>query len=318
MGCPRLHEGWRFVSAETAGRKRPYLFHPEKNRSISAPAEMDGPAADECPFKFSSEYLDSETNLVYYNYRYYSPELGRWTKRDSIEEDGGWNLYLAFYNDVTNYYDFLGRESYRTEEYDFTEEDLERGADSNWPESKKEAYKLAKKRYDEDKIIADVLKKRKIEWKKCLYLQFSTVPSIVTAHNIVQQIKGSFGFSSHIEKKRCIFTHSTPTMRVPKCKNLQVRLRSLNTPECAGVKNKVDNLETTLPYRINIQATITYCGQPAVLLYDESLSSTVGNSGERWGWLSLGNGPDHPFSKPFDLHLVLDGEVIKTYRIEIR
>jgi len=37
-----------------------------------------------CSFKFSSEYLDSETGLVYYNYRYYSPELGRWTKRDPI------------------------------------------------------------------------------------------------------------------------------------------------------------------------------------------------------------------------------------------
>jgi len=42
MGCPKLYEDWRFVSAETAGRKRPYLFHPEKNRSRSAPAEMDG------------------------------------------------------------------------------------------------------------------------------------------------------------------------------------------------------------------------------------------------------------------------------------
>ena len=34
-----------------------------------------------------------ETGLVYYNYRYYSPELGRWTKRDPIEEDGELNLY---------------------------------------------------------------------------------------------------------------------------------------------------------------------------------------------------------------------------------
>jgi RHS repeat-associated protein len=45
-------------------------------------AKSSGPAADENPFLFSSEYLDSETNLVYYNYRYYSPELGRWLSRD--------------------------------------------------------------------------------------------------------------------------------------------------------------------------------------------------------------------------------------------
>ena len=30
---------------------------------------------DENPFRFSSEYHDDETGLVYYNYRYYSPEL---------------------------------------------------------------------------------------------------------------------------------------------------------------------------------------------------------------------------------------------------
>ena len=113
MGCPKLYEDWRFVSAETAGRKRPYLFHPEKNRSRSAPAEMD----DESPFRFSSEYLDSETGLVYYNYRYYSPELGRWTKRDIIEEDdksrrtgqSSFNLLYGFVsNDSINDLDYLG------------------------------------------------------------------------------------------------------------------------------------------------------------------------------------------------------------------
>ncbi|OGV37869.1 MAG: hypothetical protein A2020_03440 [Lentisphaerae bacterium GWF2_45_14] len=30
------------------------------------------------PFRFSLEYYDDETELVYYNFRYYSPELGRW------------------------------------------------------------------------------------------------------------------------------------------------------------------------------------------------------------------------------------------------
>jgi RHS repeat-associated protein len=72
MGCPKLHEGWRFVSAEPA----------------KAPA---------CPFRFSSEHLDSKTGLVYYNY--YCPELGRWLKRDPIEENGGWNLYGMLGND---------------------------------------------------------------------------------------------------------------------------------------------------------------------------------------------------------------------------
>jgi RHS repeat-associated protein len=52
-----------------------------------------GPLADENPFRFSSEYFDQETGLVYYNFRYYSPDLGRWLSRDPIEEEGGVNLY---------------------------------------------------------------------------------------------------------------------------------------------------------------------------------------------------------------------------------
>ena len=45
------------------------------------------------PFRFSSEYFAPETGLVYYNYRYYSPDLGRWLSRNPIAKQGGWNLY---------------------------------------------------------------------------------------------------------------------------------------------------------------------------------------------------------------------------------
>ena len=36
---------------------------------------------------FSSEIFESQTNLNYYNYRYYAPSVGRWTRRDPIEEN---------------------------------------------------------------------------------------------------------------------------------------------------------------------------------------------------------------------------------------
>ena len=61
------------------------------------------------PFRFSSEYYDSELDLVYYNYRHYSPSLGRFLSRDPIEEQGGLNLYACVKNNINNY-DVTGRQ----------------------------------------------------------------------------------------------------------------------------------------------------------------------------------------------------------------
>ena len=60
------------------------------------------------PFLFSSEYFDEETGLVYYNYRYYNPELGRWMSCDPIGEEGGLNLYGMVNNDILNLSDTNG------------------------------------------------------------------------------------------------------------------------------------------------------------------------------------------------------------------
>jgi len=49
--------------------------------------------AKELPFGFSTKYLDTETGLNYYGFRYYNPQTGRWPNRDPIEEEGGNNLY---------------------------------------------------------------------------------------------------------------------------------------------------------------------------------------------------------------------------------
>ena len=61
------------------------------------------------PFRFSSEYYDSELDLVYYNYRHYSPSLGRFLSRDPIEEQGGLNLYAFVKNSPIQKWDRLGR-----------------------------------------------------------------------------------------------------------------------------------------------------------------------------------------------------------------
>ncbi len=60
------------------------------------------------PFKFSSEYNEKETGLVYYNYRFYDPSNGKWLSRDPIQEKGGFNLYHFIYNNPISYIDKLG------------------------------------------------------------------------------------------------------------------------------------------------------------------------------------------------------------------
>ena len=60
------------------------------------------------PWRFSSEFYDSELDLVYYNYRHYSPALGRFLSRDPIEEQGGLNLYAFVGNRLFLAIDTLG------------------------------------------------------------------------------------------------------------------------------------------------------------------------------------------------------------------
>lgn len=46
----------------------------------------------------STKYTDAETGLLYYGYRYYSTEMGRWMGRDPLGEGGGIAVYVAFQN----------------------------------------------------------------------------------------------------------------------------------------------------------------------------------------------------------------------------
>ncbi len=58
--------------------------------------------------KFSTKYMDAETGLYYYGYRYYDPGTGRWMSRDPIGERGGANLYAFVGNDGVSRIDLLG------------------------------------------------------------------------------------------------------------------------------------------------------------------------------------------------------------------
>jgi RHS repeat-associated protein len=67
-----------------------------------------GSMADAFRFRFSTKYFDAETDLYYYGYRFYSPELRRWLNRDPIEEEGGLNLYRFCHNNALNAVDLFG------------------------------------------------------------------------------------------------------------------------------------------------------------------------------------------------------------------
>jgi len=71
-------------------------------------ATITGSESSRNPFRFSSKYTDDETDLVYYGYRYYSPEMGRWLNRDPIGETGGLNLHVFADGDPLNRVDYLG------------------------------------------------------------------------------------------------------------------------------------------------------------------------------------------------------------------
>lgn len=84
-----------------------------------------GPMAEQNPFRFSTKYTDEETDLIYYGFRYYDPETGRWPSRDPIneiahmamrgEEEFVWgeemNVYSFISNNSINFIDILGLES---------------------------------------------------------------------------------------------------------------------------------------------------------------------------------------------------------------
>lgn len=67
--------------------------------------QATGEYAGRNPFKFNTKYEDKQTGLIYYGYRYYNPQTGRWISRDPIEEHGGQNLYGMVGNDLLDFID---------------------------------------------------------------------------------------------------------------------------------------------------------------------------------------------------------------------
>ncbi len=77
---------------------------------IGAPASYDALDQDQVnqPYRYQSHWRDSNTGLIDFGYRFYSPSLGRFFNQDPLEEGGGINLYAFVNGDPTNLLDPFG------------------------------------------------------------------------------------------------------------------------------------------------------------------------------------------------------------------
>ncbi len=57
---------------------------------------QSGAIAEINPCRFSTKYTDNETEFLYYGYRYYHPNDGRWINRDPLEEVGFITIQTAW------------------------------------------------------------------------------------------------------------------------------------------------------------------------------------------------------------------------------
>ena len=92
------------------------LFNPSQSRvatylygPFGQIISSSGTIAANNPIRFSSEQFDADLGLVYYNYRYYFPAIGKWLTKDPIGEMGGWNLYAFCGNNAVNTWDRWGQ-----------------------------------------------------------------------------------------------------------------------------------------------------------------------------------------------------------------
>lgn len=118
----RIVNAWYFPLYDNNGNITDYI---DESGATVAHREYDpfgrttaatGTMVNDFNFWFSTKYLDHETGLYYYGYRFYSPELMRWINRDPIEERGGLNINVFCKNNPIGRIDPFGKHSIVFEE----------------------------------------------------------------------------------------------------------------------------------------------------------------------------------------------------------
>ena len=82
---------------------------------FGATTAQRGERASTNPWRFSSEYKDDALELVYYNYRHYDSSIGKWVRRDTLDEEA--NLYAYVKNLTCGKVDILGLRTDSTQMY---------------------------------------------------------------------------------------------------------------------------------------------------------------------------------------------------------
>ena len=75
---------------------------------FAEPVRSSGAMAAASPMRFSTKYQDADSDFLYYGYRFYNSQAGRWLSRDPIEERGGRSLSVFVNNSPIRAYDVLG------------------------------------------------------------------------------------------------------------------------------------------------------------------------------------------------------------------
>lgn len=60
------------------------------------------------PWRFKGKRVDKEVGLIYFGYRYYDPEIGRWISPDPMGTIDGPNMYAFVRNNPVKYVDYFG------------------------------------------------------------------------------------------------------------------------------------------------------------------------------------------------------------------
>jgi RHS repeat-associated protein len=77
------------------------------------PLRVTGVQSTSNACRYATKYTDTESGMLYYEYRVYNPSSGRWLSRDPIGENGGANLYAMVRNTPIEDIDLYGLQSFK-------------------------------------------------------------------------------------------------------------------------------------------------------------------------------------------------------------